>query len=433
MTTALVRVGSASFGAAVARKQAAGHLVVQPRMGFADTARMRAGLIATKRARAATAGTITLDSYTRVGDDEAVRAALAAGADLNGYPIVGHGPDATRALVDGILDADFPIQVRHGSADPRHIVAALLASGLDATEGGPVSYCLPYSRMPLVQAVDHWARCCDLLAAARSPEREPHLETFGGCMMGQLCPPAMLVALSVLEGMFFWQHGIASMSFSYAQQTHAEQDEEAVRALRRLVAEFVPGAQSHIVIYTYMGVFPRSAQGAARLLEESARLAVRAGAARLIVKTTAEAFRIPTIEENVSALEYAALIARRERERPAPPVVADTGIYRQARAMVEAVMESESDVGRALVVAFARGYLDVPYCLHPDNANRTRGYLDPSGRLLWRQIGSLPIRDTVDAPTSPVMTAAELITALSYVERKYDGGALDRSRHEALV
>ena len=339
MTTALVRVGSASFGAAVARKQAAGHLVVQPRMGFADTARMRAGLIATKRARAATAGTITLDSYTRVGDDEAVRAALAAGADLNGYPIVGHGPDATRALVDGILDADFPIQVRHGSADPRHIVAALLASGLDATEGGPVSYCLPYSRMPLVQAVDHWARCCDLLAAARSPEREPHLETFGGCMMGQLCPPAMLVALSVLEGMFFWQHGIASMSFSYAQQTHAEQDEEAVRALRRLVAEFVPGAQSHIVIYTYMGVFPRSAQGAARLLEESARLAVRAGAARLIVKTTAEAFRIPTIEENVSALEYAALIARRERERPAPPVVADTGIYRQARAMVEAVME----------------------------------------------------------------------------------------------
>ena len=54
--------------------------------------------------------------------------------------------------------------------------------------------------MPLAISVDNWRQACQQLAAARGPGREPHLETFGGCMMGQLCPPAMLVALSLLEG-----------------------------------------------------------------------------------------------------------------------------------------------------------------------------------------------------------------------------------------
>src|ERR1700728_3629057 len=243
-----------SFGARVASRQAEGTLVVQPRMGFADPAKMRAGLIATKHARACTVGTITLDSYTRVGDQASVLAALERGDDLNGYPIVGHGVTTTRSVTRGVADRDFPIQVRHGSAHPRSIVTALLACGLDATEGGPVSYCLPYSRTPLARSVERWRESCEWLAAARTRDREPHLETFGGCMLGQLCPPALLVAISVLEGMFFWQHGLRCISFSYAQQTHPGQDEEAVAALQALIRQYVPYARTHVVIYTYMGV-----------------------------------------------------------------------------------------------------------------------------------------------------------------------------------
>jgi len=421
-----------SFGEVVARRHAAGALVVQPRMGFADPIRMRAGLVATRSARASTVGTITLDSYTRVGDQASVLAALHAGAHLNGYPIVGHSVDTTRAMVRGVLGPDFPIQVRHGSADPRRIVAAVLAAELDATEGGPVSYCLPYGRMPLARAIDCWARCCEQLAEARRLGREPHLETFGGCMMGQLCPPSLLVAISVLEGLFFVQHGLRSISFSYAQQTNADQDEEAVAALRRLVAELLPDVQSHIVIYSYMGVYPRTPQGALLLLEESARLAARTGAARLIVKTAAEAYRIPTIAENVLALESAAAAAaastdatatdaapdEQHRRRPGQP--ADTGIHAQARSLVEAVLEASDDIGRALRTAFARGYLDVPYCLHPDNAGRARGFVDPAGRLQWERLGSLPIRHAVEPVRSAPITAAGLLDALSFVQHRFD-------------
>jgi methylaspartate mutase epsilon subunit len=414
-----------SFGGFVARAHRAGQLVVQPRMGMCRPLTMRAGLLATMRAEATTVGTITLDSYTRMGDDDDARAALAAGIDLNGYPIVAHDLATTRAVLEGVAGPDFPVQIRHGSPCPERIFQALIAAGLHATEGGPVSYCLPYSRTPLAASVRNWARCCDLLAELRGSGVEPHLETFGGCMMGQMCPPSLLVALSVLECLFFRQHGLRSVSLSYAQQTDPDQDREAVQALRRLAAEWMPEVDSHVVIYAYMGVFPRLAGGATRLLTEAARLAVRTGAARLVVKTIAEAYRIPSIADNVAALEVAAAAAAAERRAPLPAAVPDTGLYAEASVLVDAVVELGPDLGQALLEAFRRGYLDLPYCLHPDNAGRTRSYIDDTGRLRWARIGSLPIHGLVRPMSSAELTAAELLASLSHVQRRFDNASLE--------
>ncbi|MGP3689471.1 methylaspartate mutase [Streptomyces sp. IBSNAI002] len=422
-------VPSSGFGAFVARAKAAGALVVQPRMGMADPLRMRDGLIATRDADAVTVGTITLDSYTRTGDLAAARRALDEGVGLNGYPIAAHPADTTRAVLRGVADARFPVQVRHGSAMPEHIVRALLALGLDATEGGPVSYCLPYSRTPLREAVANWQRSCELLVSAAEFGAEPHLETFGGCLMGQLCPPSLLVAVSVLEALFFRQHGLRSLSLSYAQQADPRQDEEALTVLGRLAGEMLPDVDHHLVLYAYMGVFPRLPGGARLLLEDAARLAVRAGAARLIVKTTAEAHRIPTVGENIRALETAAAAAGGTPYTGFQCSEAqDTGIEAEARALIGAVLELDADIGRALVRAFAAGYLDVPYCLHPDNAGRARTSLAPDGRLRWSSIGSMPIAGLADdGPRPPILGSAGLISALSQVQRTYDARAETQS------
>ncbi|MFF3003697.1 methylaspartate mutase [Kitasatospora sp. NPDC057940] len=409
-----------SFGAFVAQAAEAGALVVQPRMGMAQAALMREGLLATRAAAAVTVGTITLDSYTRTGDLDAARRALAAGAGLNGYPIATHPVEVTRAVLAGVADAGFPVQVRHGSAAPEHIIGALLAAGLDATEGGPVSYCLPYGRTPLHEAVARWQRSCELLSSMREFGADPHLETFGGCMMGQLCPPSLLIAISVLEALFFRQHGLRSISLSYAQQANARQDEEALAALGRIAGELLADVDHHLVVYAYMGVYPRSPGGARLLLEDAARLAVRGGAARLIVKTTAEAHRIPTVAENVRALETAAAAATAERARPRPAAPPDTGIEAEARALIGAVLDLDSDVGRALVRAFAAGYLDVPYCLHPDNAGRTRSSIGPDGRLLWSAVGSMPIGGPAEGGRAPILGSAGLLAALSQVQQRYD-------------
>ena len=415
--------GAGSFGRFVARAHRAGRLVVQPRMGMSTPPTMRAGLLATRDAAATTVGTITLDSYTRTGDHASARAAVAAGVELNGYPIVTHDLATTREVLAGIAGPDFPVQVRHGSPRPERIFQALIAAGLDATEGGPVSYCLPYSRTPLDVSVRSWTRACRLLAGLREAGAEPHLESFGGCMMGQLCPPSLLVAISVLEGMYFRDRGLASISLSYAQQTSPEQDREAVCALRRLAAERLPGVATHIVIYAYMGLYPRTRAGAAGLLVEAARLAVRTGAARLIVKTVAEAHRIPSIADNVHALETAAAAATAASVAAGP--VPDTGLYAEARALVDAVVDLQPDLGRALLAAFRSGYLDVPYCLHPDNAGRARSYLDTDGWLRWSELGNLPIGALVRPTSSTRLTSAGLIASLSYVKRKFDNPSLE--------
>ncbi|MDI5963337.1 methylaspartate mutase [Streptantibioticus silvisoli] len=410
-----------SFGRFVARAAAGGGLVVQPRMGFGTPRLMRAGLERVRAAAGSTAGTLTIDSYTRVGDLAAAGAALAEGAALNGYPIATHPPAVTRELLDGITAADFPVQVRHGSSRPEPIIRALAAAGLDATEGGPVSYCLPYGRTPLRESVDNWARGCELLAELVPAPRTPHLETFGGCMLGQLCPPGLLVALSVLEGLFFAEHGIGELSLSYAQQTDAGQDAEAVRALRRLAAELLPPrVEWHVVLYTYMGVYPGTRAGADRLLEASARLAVRSGARRLIVKTAAEAHRIPTVAENVRALEIAAAAAALTEPPAAGDESADSEVYLEARAFVGAVLDGGGPVGTALRTAFARGWLDVPYCLHPDNAGRSRSVIDPTGRLRWSRTGSMPLAPVRRSGRVPELTADGLLAAVHAVARRYD-------------
>ncbi len=413
---------AAGFGGFVTDTAASGELVVQPRMGFGDVATMRIGLLATKRARAATAGTITVDSYTRVGDLDSAAAALASGAALNGYPLVSQGVTANKGLLNGVRDATFPVQVRHGSANPVKIFEALLDAGLDATEGGPVSYCLPYSRIPLSQAVDHWARGCELLATrGQEAGREPHLETFGGCVLGQLCPPGQLVALSILEGLFFQAHGLRDISLSYAQQTSPEQDAEAVLALRALAEEFLAGVRWHVVVYAYMGVYPETPRGAASLLTAAAELAVRTGAERLIVKTEAESRRIPTIEENVAALELAGTAARAARPVAPPPSRTDSQVYAEARRLVEATLELHQDVGRALLRAFKRGYLDIPYCVHPDNRGAARSHIDGDGALRWADVGALPLDGLVARRRSHPVGSAELLDALHYVQRRHDG------------
>jgi methylaspartate mutase epsilon subunit len=178
-----------------------------------------------------------------------------------------------------------------------------------------------------------------------------------------------------------------------------------------------------------MGVYPRTPNGAARLLEEAARLAVRTASARLIVKTVAEGYRIPTFAENVAALETAAAAA--DRCTRIIGDVLDTGIHAEASALIEAVVDLGPDLGAALITAFRRGYLDVPYCLHPDNAGRSRSHLDSSGRLQWSSIGSMPIREVVGTTEATKLTAAGLLTSLSYLERKFDNASLEQEYRAA--
>jgi methylaspartate mutase epsilon subunit len=87
------------------------------------------------------------------------------------------------------------------------------------------------------------------------------------------------------------------------------------------------------------------------------------------------------------------------------------------------VLGLHDDIGEALLLAFRRGLLDIPYCLHPDNAGRTRSFIDTDGRLRWADTGRLPLPRTALA-TARRVTSDELLTALTRVQRTYDQGGI---------
>ncbi|MCX5393983.1 FAD/NAD(P)-binding protein [Streptomyces sp. NBC_00094] len=421
------------LGAFVRESAEAGALVVQPRMGMVGAEEMADGVAAVAALPLRTVATLTIDSYTRVGDHAAATAALRTGRPLNGFPLVSHGPRAT-ARVAAAAGRGTPVQVRHGSADPMAIFRTMAAAGLAASEGGPVSYCLPYGRTPLAESVAAWRDSVQFLTEeSRAHGRRAHLESFGGCLLGQLCPPSLLVAVSVLECLFFVANGATSVSLSYAQQTHPAQDAGALTALRLLADEFLPPAvDRHLVLYAYMGVYPKTVPGARLLLRRSAELAVRGGAQRLIVKTETEAHRIPTVEENLTALRIAADAARATHDAPmaarhgSGPSADAEEVLAEARTLITAVLGLSDDLGTALLKAFDRGLLDVPYCLHPDNRGAARSTVAPDGRLQWTDLGALPLL-TTSRRTIP-MTSRQLAGMLGRVAREHDLAAATHPR-----
>jgi methylaspartate mutase epsilon subunit len=417
------------------RAAAEEQLVVQPRMGFSSVDQMRDGLRSVKFAAGAQPriGTITVDAFTRLGHFDRVVEALATDQPLNGFPIVSHGADVTRVVLDGLLDGNFPVQVRHGSPFPMRIFEVAAAAGLDAIEGGPVSYNLPYSREPLPKSIAAWREAARFWAG--HGERmgvKAHLETFAGCMFGQLCPPDLLVALSLLECKFFRENGIQSVSLSLAQGIHDEQDIGALIALSRIAARHLGDVSRHIVFYTFMGRFPLTRAGAQGIIGASARIAVTGGAHRLIVKTVAEAHGIPTIEQNVEALHLARKAADAADRRPSTDAFAWADLIEgEAEALIAAVSRLAPNVGDGLLHAFANGVLDIPHCPHPANRSLARAAVDPaSGALVWSHTGNMPVRRP-EVASVPALDSDGFDAILDLNKSRYD--LLDNDGKEEMA
>ncbi len=403
---------------------AKGDLIVQPRMGFCAFSKMREGLSRVKNIEAATIGTITLDSFTRTGDFASAAKAIKNNSALNGYPIVSHGKARNQELIDGLIGTDFPIQVRHGCSKPEHIFKAIVETGIDASEGGPISYCFPYGKVPLKESIRSWQTCSEIFAAVE--HKKYHLESFGGCMMGQLCPPSMLIAITVVEALFFKRFGIRSYSVSLTQGSNILQDIAALTALRLVGEKYLgPREDWHVVYYTFMGKFPETMNGARAIMRDSVVVAKAGQARRLIVKTVMEAHQIPTIDDNIEALE----LAHQDFHDPSTSLSQEIkpgmveAIFEEADFLIDLLLNLDSKIEIAIDVAFKKGYWDVPFCLHPNNNNSALAKLNNEGFILWANAGKIPFPNHIirnNFSKEKKLSSSELLMMLSFNQFKYD-------------
>ena len=402
-------------------------LVVQPRMGFSDRQKMRDGLLAVKATQLPVVGTLTLDAMTRQGLTEKAKDAVERGDRLNGYPLASYSEAENRELLAGIQDESFPVQVRHGTPIPKHVFQATMAAGLYAIEGGPVSYALPYGRALLENTFPAWRESLRIWSKYGEAQGiATHMESFAGCMMGQLCPPSLLIALGILEGLFIREQGVCSLSLSLAQGTNSDQDIAALLALNKLMEGYFADVSTHIVAYTWMGVFPDTATGAENIIRESARVATVGGAHRLIVKTINEAIGIPSVENNLQALAWCSEVSKQSLHKTPTPKqwILMENIYTEARQIIESVRCLDDDIETAIQQGFKKGLLDIPFCLHPDNPNQARAEVATDGMINWADPGRINVinfqqKVTNNFSVKQRLSSQQLIQALEYNRWKY--------------
>jgi len=145
----------------------------------------------------------TIDAYTRLnsykeaanGIEESIKTGM---SKLNGFPAVNHGPKGCRQVIDAL---NIPVQVRHGTPDARLLSEVTIAGGYTSFEGGPISYCIPYSKnVPVEKAMRDW-QYVDRLAGVYEEAGIPiNREPFGP-LTGTLVPPCVSHAVGIIEAL----------------------------------------------------------------------------------------------------------------------------------------------------------------------------------------------------------------------------------------
>ena len=152
-------------------------------------------------------------------------------------------------------------------------------------------------------------------------------------------------------------------------------------------------ASINLVYHQWMGAFPRDKSHADSLITTSTVIAKLIGADKIITKTRAEAYGIPTKEENgdaVSKVQYTLsilqglpIISNKEEEE---------NLELQVREILEAVFNDPADtLWRKVFNSIKSGIIDIPFSPHIINANKVITVRDKDGNIRVYDKGNLPL------------------------------------------
>ena len=344
-----------------------------------------------------------VDSLTRNNDyvraEEAIRDSRVAGSStINGFPIINHGVSGLRQIAQ---QTGVPLQARHSTRDPRLLAEISYAGGVTSFEGGAICYNIPYYKdYPLAESIKNW-QYVDYLTGLYHKlfgivlDRE-----FFGTLTATLIPPSLAIVTDILETLLAVRQGVKCVSLGYAEQGHRPQDIAAIRMLGKLTNEILDhmgykDVQVNTVFHQYMAAFPPSPQRADELIRCSAMTAACSGATRLIGKTPVEAFRIPTLADNLSGIDLIQRGLAGARDCAVDEVrVAEECAH--IRREVEAIFDSivwcgNGDIAQGVVTGFEKGLLDIPFSPSVHNRGEVMTMRDVDGAVRFLFPGNLKL------------------------------------------
>jgi methylaspartate mutase epsilon subunit len=144
-----------------------------------------------------------------------------------------------------------------------------------------------------------------------------------------------------------------------------------------------------------MAAFPLSLKRADELIQSSATTAACSGATRLIGKTPVEAFRIPTLTDNINGIE----LIQRGLAAASDCYVDETRVAEECafiRREVEAIFESivfcgNGDIAQGVITGFEKGLIDIPFSPSVHNRGEVMTTRDLEGAVRFLSTGNLKL------------------------------------------
>lgn len=342
-----------------------------------------------------------VDSLTRnnnyVGAEEAIRESCISGhSTINGFPVVNHGVPGLRKVIS---EVKVPLQTRHSTRDPRLLAEISYAGGVTAFEGGAVCYNIPYYRdYPLDESIRTW-QYVDRLTGIYFDRFGIALDReFFGTLTATLIPPSLAIAVTILEAILAIRQGVRCVSLGYAEQGNRIQDIAAIRTLGKMAGEVIRNlgykqVQVNTVFHQYMAAFPQVPSRAEELICNSAVTAALSSATRMIVKTPAEAYKIPSMADNLHGLSLVmrGLSCASEEHVDERRVTEECAIIRrETQAILDSIILcGRGAIAEGVIKGFREGFLDIPFSPSIYNRGEVMTARDVEGAVRFLSIGNL--------------------------------------------
>lgn len=344
-----------------------------------------------------------VDSLTRnnnyVGAEDGIRESrISRTSTINGFPVINHGVSGLRKIAQQI---HLPLQTRHSTRDPRLLAEISYAGGVTSFEGGAICYNIPYYKdYPLAESVRNW-QYVDYLTGLYYKQFGVVLDReFFGTLTATLIPPCIAIVTNILETLLAVRQGVRCVSLGYAEQGHRSQDIAAIRMLREMTGEILRNmgykdVQINTVFHQYMAAFPSCQKRADELIRNSAVTAARSGATRMIGKTPVEAFRIPTLTDNITGIELinSGIATAADCYVDEARVAEECAVIRRE---VESIFESvvlcgHGDIAQGVVTGFQKGFIDIPFSPSVHNRGEVMTTRDVEGAVRFLSFGNLQL------------------------------------------
>lgn len=349
----------------------------------------------------------TIDAYTRLNRFEeaqkGIDRSLQAGQSLlNGCPLVNHGVDQCKRIVEAL---EKPVEVRHGTPDARLLAEITLAGGFTSYEGGGISYNIPYTKkVALEKSIFDWQYVDRLVGIYEQEGININREPFGP-LTGTLVAPFISHSVAIIEGLLALEQGVRSITLGYGQAGNMVQDVAAMQALRKLGHEFFQGHgftdyELTTVFHQWMGGFPEDEARAFSVISWGGTVGALGKASKVIVKTPHEAMGIPTKEANVQGLKATRQVVSMLHDQFLPVSVAVDDevemICREVRCVMRKVFElGEGDLAMGAVRAIKAGVIDIPFAPSVYNKGKLLPVRDNTGAIRIFDKGFVPFDDDV--------------------------------------